>query len=113
MKRILFLRDKGLCYDSLNCFRQLLGEALSEAGCSVSYASPDELENYIGLCDMVIGFNQIIILYPYENATSVPALARLYHEILQQQGYAVSSFCTSDVFQSMTGTVWKRHLAEH
>ncbi len=39
---------------------------------------------------------QIIILYPYENATSVPALARLYHEILQQQGYAVSSFCTSD-----------------
>ncbi len=57
MKRILFLRDKGLCYDSLNGFRQLLGEALTEAGCSVSYASPDELENYIGLCDMVIGFN--------------------------------------------------------
>ena len=39
---------------------------------------------------------QIIILYPYENDTSVPALAGLYHEILQRQGYAVSSFCTSD-----------------
>ncbi len=39
---------------------------------------------------------QIIILYPYENSTSVPALAGLYHEILQRQGYAVSSFCTSD-----------------
>lgn len=57
MKRILFICNKDLCYDSLNCFRQLLGEALTEAGCLVSYASPGELENYIGLCDMVLGFN--------------------------------------------------------
>lgn len=43
---------------------------------------------------------QIVILYPYENDTSVSALAGLYDEILQQQGYAVSSFCTSDYSSS-------------
>lgn len=55
--KIVLLRDKGLCYDSLNFFCNMLGEALLEAGCSVCYIVPDELENHIGKCDMVLGFN--------------------------------------------------------